>query len=201
MTRRLLAFVLALGLLLAGCGGDGTTTTGAGGAGAGVTGSPTDTLAPGSGSSPSAAASPDAGACPTENTRAFAKTRFAADVGGSVFLFNRYIYQPYQAGTFAKGAEGRRRALLKAGLAAAATVKLLDNASENAKANPTLCRTVAQPLSQLTSRLGGLATGLATGAVTGANLESLGGLLGAVTSGSARAGVPVQEQDVNVPGL
>ena len=124
-----------------------------------------------------------------------------ADVGGSLFLFNRYIYQPYKAGTFAKGADGRRRALIKAGLAAAATVKLLNNASENAKANPTLCRTVAQPLSQLTSRLGGIATGLATGAVTGANIDVLSGLFGALTGGSSQAGVPVEEQQPDVPGL
>ena len=69
--------------------------------------------------------------------------RFVADVGGSLFLLNRYIVNPYQKGGFTKGADGRTAALIKAGLAAAATAKLVSNARENAGANPTLCKTIA----------------------------------------------------------
>ena len=198
--RRLLAPLLALGLLLTGCGGSADTgTTGAGTAAtASATGSPAD---PASTPTDSAAAGANPSACPTENTRSFAKTRFAADIGGSVFLFNRYVLNPYQAGKFARGASGRRTALIKAGLATAATVKLLKNASENAKANPTLCKTIAEPLSQVTSRLGTIAAGLATGAVTGQSLEGIGGLLGQVAQGATSSGVPVQEQNPGLPGL
>lgn len=197
MPRRLSALALALGLFLAGCGGTSASdvATSAGSVAAGAA-TPTAT-----GTSTDAAGTTAGADCPAENTRSFAKTRFAADVGGSVFLFNRYIYQPYKNGTFTKGASGRRTALVKAGLAGAATVKLLKNASENAKANPTLCRTVAAPLAQVTDRLGSIATGLATGAVTGSSLDGISGLLGAVTGGASRSGIPVQEQNPGLPGL
>ena len=134
--------------------------------------------------------------CPTENTRSFAKTRFVADVGGALFLLNRYIVNPYQKGTFTKGADGRTAALIKAGLAAAATAKLVSNARENAKANPTLCRTVAGPLDQLAASLNGVVDGLKSGSLDAGAIGGLSGLLGSLKQKAGEAGVPVTEQPV-----
>lgn len=172
--RPLAVLVVLLALLVAGCGGSSSDTATPGGAGS--TFSTAD--------------------CPTENTRSFAKTRFVADVGGSIFLVNRYLVQPYRAGTFAKGANGRTAALIKAGLATAVSVKLLKNATENAKANPTLCKTVAAPLSQISAQLDGLVDKLRSGSVDPATMAGLGGLVGTIQQKARDAGIPVQEQPV-----
>ncbi len=94
-----------------------------------------------------------ASGCPTSNTRAFAKTRLVADLGIIAGTFHRYVYKPWQAGSFNKGANGRTLAIIKAAGAAALDAKLLSNATENIKANPTLCKVLAQPMIQLEGKL------------------------------------------------
>ena len=178
--RLLTVLTLVLALVLGGCGGGGSTESGA--------------------SSPAATATSSGGttatACPTEHTRSFAKTRFVADVGGALLLLNRYIVKPYQKGSFTKGADGRTAALIKAGLAAAATAKLVSNARENAKANPTLCKTIAGPLDQLAASLNGVVDGLKSGSLDAGAIGGLSGLLGSLKQKAAEAGVPVTEQPV-----
>jgi hypothetical protein len=182
--RLVVALSLVLALVLGGCGGGGSSSTG------------TSSGPAASAAAPSSSVSASASACPTENTRSFAKTRFVADVGGSLFLVNRYIVRPYRAGTFAKGANGRTVALIKAGLAAAATAKLLSNARENARANPTLCRTVAGPLDQLAASVNGVVDGLKSGSLNAGAIGGISGLLGSLQQKAAEAGVPVKEQPV-----
>ena len=128
MRNRLVVVLgLVLALVLSGCGGGGSSTTGATSPGP---------AASSSGASPSASElgrrrtvrrrtpgrSPRPGSSPTS--------------AGPCSCCNRYIVKPYRAGTFKKGASGRTVALIKAGLAAAATAKLVSNARENAKARP-----------------------------------------------------------------
>ena len=186
MRNRLIVVVgLVLALVLTSCGGGTSSTAGATSPGPAM-----------SASSASPSASSTSTDCPTENTRSFAKTRFVADVGGSLFLLNRYIVKPYQAGTFKKGANGRTFALIKAGLAAATTAKLVSNARENAKANPTLCKTIAGPLGQLTSSLNGVVDGLKSGSLDSGAIGGISGLLGSLQQKAAGAGVPVQERAV-----
>jgi hypothetical protein len=134
--------------------------------------------------------------CPTTNTKSFAKTRFVSDVGGALFLTNRYVLQPYRAGKFTKGAGGRTVALIKAAAAVAATTKLLKNAQSNAKANPTLCKSVSGPLTRLTNGLSGVVGGLKSGSLSAGALSGIGGLLTSVKSKSGQGGVPVNEQQV-----
>lgn len=198
--RRLAALLVLLPLLLSGCGGSSPSAApiaGAASATPGTSGSATSDPLPSTDSS----ADPASASCPSDNTRSFAKTRFVADLGGAAFLIRRYLYQPYQAGKFTKGASGRTVALVKAGTAAAASVKLLNNATKNAKANPTLCRTVAAPLSDLSRTLSSLTTGsLRNGSI---DPSVLGGLSGAVTSllaKAGKAGVPVTERPVGLGG-
>jgi len=182
--RRLAALLVLLSLLLAGCGGSSSQEQATGsGASASSSGSTADGAA---------------AACPTTSTRSFAKTRFVADVGGAAFLVRRYIYQPYQAKTFEKGASGRRVALLKAAAAAAASAKLLKNANENAKADPTLCKSVAGPLTKLTDTLSGLTSSLGTGSFNPALLGGLGGAVTGLLDSSKQAGVQVDEKPTDL---
>jgi hypothetical protein len=181
----LLPLLLVAGVLV-GCGGDETGTA-------------SGTLVPGA-SSPGAsgASTSPAAACPSENTRSFAKTRFVADLGGAAFLTKRYIYDPYQAGKFQQGASGRTTAIVKAGLAAAASVKLLSNARENAQANPTLCRTVAAPMGAAIAALSGVTAALASGDL--GVLGTLGPALDSLRGLAADAGVEVPEREVGLNG-
>ncbi len=94
-----------------------------------------------------------ASGCPTSNTRAFAKTRLVADLGIIAGTFHRYLYKPWQAGSFNKGANGRTFAIVKAAGTAALDAKLLANATENIKSNPTLCKVLVQPMTQLEGKL------------------------------------------------
>lgn len=192
-----LGLVLALATLLTGCKGSSTTSSAPPPAQSSTQSSTGASAATGAGGSAgavvrgSSSPSPAATACPTQNTRSFAKTRFVGDVGGAAFLIRRYLYQPYRQGKFVKGASGRRIALVKAAAAAAASAKLLKNASENAKANPTLCRTIAAPLSHLTDAVSSLTHGGSFDPGTLAGLDGgISNLLGAASS----AGIAVKEQ-------
>lgn len=150
--RLLVVPVAAATLALAGCGASKAPTTAE--APASVSSSST-AAAPGTSGAGAATTAADAGStqCPTENTRAFAKTRLVADLGITAGTFHRYIWKPWQAGSFKKGAHGRVLAIAKAAGTAALDAKLLKNATENIKANPTLCKVLAQPMTELESKL------------------------------------------------
>ena len=95
-------------------------------------------------------------ACPTSNTKSFAKTRFVADVALAGGAFKRYIYTPAKAGKFKKGASGKITALIKAAAAGAFVVNRLNAAKSAAEANPTLCKVLAQPLANFSAAVSGL---------------------------------------------
>ena len=136
--------VVATAIALMGCGAKATS---AGGDAA------TSTTVASSSPATSAAASSTPGACPTSNTRSFAKTRFVADVGLAAGTFHHWIYAPYRAGAFTKGAKGRVSALVKAGVVAVVDAKLVDNAYQNVQASPALCRALSAPLRDLKAEL------------------------------------------------
>ena len=202
--RRLIAATLTSMLLLAGCGGGdsdgqggaagGSTPGGRTASSTGATGS----TGTGTGRATSGTQATDVSSCPTENTRAFAKTRFVADVGGALFLFHRYLYQPYQDGSFEAGAQGRTAALVKAGLAAGAVAKLLANARENAAANPTLCKAIAEPLDDIIASARGLAGGLPAGQVDDRALKDIESQFGRVQNRAEDAGVQVEEKETKL---
>jgi hypothetical protein len=103
-----------------------------------------------------AAASSTPGACPTANTKSFAKTRFVADVALAGGAFKRYIYTPAKAGKFKKGANGKVVALVKAAAAGAFVINRLGAAKSAAEANPTLCKLLAQPIAKFSAAVSGL---------------------------------------------
>jgi hypothetical protein len=132
VTSVLLAVVLAL----AGCG-KSTATTSAGAAPA---------------ASSSVAGVTPGTVCPTSNTVAFAKTKFVLHTGLAFGTFHRYLYKPFKAGGFSKGAHGRIVAFVKAGATVLFIKREVRLATEDVKANPTLCKAIAVPLSKLATR-------------------------------------------------
>jgi hypothetical protein len=176
-----LVAVVAATVALTGCGPSST-------AGSGAAGTSASSSAATAGASTS---SQGASNCPTQNTRAFAKTRLVADLGLTVGTFHRYIYKPFKAGAFEKGAHGRLLALVKAAATAAVDVKLLSNAAENIKANPTLCNLLYQPMTDLEGRLAAL-----KGEVSVGNIASIGSIEPVVSGLLTKAtsnGLPVTE--------
>ncbi len=129
--------------------------------------------------------------CPTQNTRAFAKTRLVADLGLTAGTFHRYIYKPFKAGAFNKGTHGRILALVKAAATAAADAKLLSNAVKNIQANPTLCNVLYQPMADLATHLSALKSDLASGNL--GTIDSAGSVVSGLLAKATSSGLHVTE--------
>ena len=125
------------------------------------------------GQASSSTASPTTGSCAEAGTRKIPKTRLLADLGLTYGAFHRYLYKPYQAGAFHKGASGRTKAIVKAGLASAAILKLLSNAGKNAAADPTLCKYVPN-IDNVKAGLTGLVAKIKGDTATSSDVSNLG---------------------------
>lgn len=177
-----LMVVLTPMILVAGCKGDSsksaTSSTAA-----------VSSQAAASGSQESGSASD----CPTSNTTSFAKTKFVAHAGLGFGAFHRYLYKPYKAGTFKKGADGRITAFVKGGAAALFIKREIRLASEDVKANPTLCKAIAAPLSKIGDSVQDAVDKAKSGDFNG--LESVNAAIGSVTGKAKDNGVDVKEDD------
>ena len=96
---------------------------------------------------------------------------------------SRYLYKPYKAGAFRKGAEGRTKAIIKAGLATAVILKLLSNAKKNAEADPTLCKFVPN-IDTIKASLSNLVAKVKGGSATSGDADSTNSLFEQLKSGT-----------------
>ena len=175
--KRVLVLILGLMIMFGGataCSSSGTSTNAA--------------------TSASQSASAANASCAQAGTRKIPKTRLLADLGLTYGAFQRYLYKPYKAGAFQKGANGRTKALIKAGLATAAIVKLLSNASKNAAADPTLCKYVPN-INNIKSSLSSLAGKVKNGSASATDIDGTSNLFGQLKSAtgfnpSANASLP-----------
>ncbi len=185
--KRIAALAMVLTILLFGaaaCSSSSSSTQAAGTASQAASGTVTQT------------GSASTATCASAGTRKIPKTRLLADLALTYGAFHRYLYKPYQAGTFSKGAKGRTTAIVKAGLASAAIVKLLSNATQNAAADPTLCKyvpnlgTIQGSLTSLTSKIKG-------GSATSSDVNGTSGLFDQLKNAT---GFTVPSNDA-LPGL
>ena len=170
----LLALLLCCCLTVAGCGKSATTVS--------TPASP----------APAATGTASGALCPTSNTTAFAKTKFVLHAGLAFGTFHRYIYKPFEAGSFSKGAHGRLVAFVKAGATALFIKREIRLATTDVKANPTLCKAIAAPLSRLGDTVGSAVSKLKGGdasGVTDANSQ-----IASITSNSSAGGAPITER-------
>ncbi len=128
-------------------------------------------------------ASPSASSCASAGTRKIPKTRLLADLALTYGAFHRYLYNPYKAGSFHKGTNGRTKAIIKAGLASAAIIKLLSNARKNAAADPTLCKFVPS-IAGIEASLGSLAGKIKGGTATSSDVDSTSGMFDQLKNGT-----------------
>lgn len=183
-TRLAVVPVIAASIALTGCGGK--TSSSASSVNAGTTTSANSATT-------SATTASD---CPTSNTKAFAKTRFVTDVGLAAGTFHRYIYKPYQAGTFTKGAKGRTTAMIKAGTVALVDAKLVENAYKNVQASPALCKALIEPLGKLKDSMGSLKSEIAAGNT--ASIASIGSVISDLEGKASSNGATITEnQDLS----
>ena len=108
--------------------------------------------------------------CPADNTQAFPKARFVTNLALGSGAFYQWLYKPYRAGKFEKGANGRTMTIVKGVAAGAFAAKQLKDATANVKADPTLCKVFITPLTKLSNTLDGL-----RGKITSGDLGAIAG--------------------------
>ncbi|MEV0444880.1 hypothetical protein AB0I84_14055 [Streptomyces spectabilis] len=123
----------------------------------------------------------------------FAKTRFVTNAGLAAGATYQWIVKPYRDGRFKSGAEGRRFALVKAGLAGAFTYNRLRAALRNAQGDPTLAKAVA-PLTAGVEALKDLPSKLRKGDSTEAVVGSFDDTINSVKDAGRSAGAVVTDQ-------
>lgn len=184
VARVVLVLLLPL-LAIAGCGPTSSSSSSAP--------SPTTSAVPADPPQSASDAAPVDAGCPASNTTPFAKTKFLLHAGLAFGAFHRYLWKPYQAGTFGKGADGRVTAFIKGGLAALFVKREVRLASEDVKANPTLCRNIAAPLASIGNEVQGAVDKL-KGGDTGA-LSRVDSTITSAESASSKGGAPIVEDD------
>jgi hypothetical protein len=127
---------------------------------------------------------------PSERQK-FARARFAEYAGLASGATDEWIVRPWKAGTFKKGARGRRNALLKAELAGSFARDRLRAAVRGAQGDPRLARSLA-PLVPGIARLNDLPSRLRKGDESAARLYAE--VVGQVKDAGRSAGVPVRNQ-------
>ncbi|MEV6651078.1 hypothetical protein [Streptomyces sp. NPDC051219] len=137
----------------------------------------------------------DASATPSGSTEAqkFAKTRFVANAGLAAGATYQWIVKPYREGRFKQGAEGRRVALVKAGLAGVFTYNRLKAAVNNAKGDPLLSKAVV-PLTAGIESLKELGSKLRRGDASDADVALFESVIGDVKEAGKGAGAEVKDK-------
>ena len=131
----------------------------------------------------------------------FAKTKFVLHTGLAFGAFHRYIYKPFRAGKFRSGADGRRTALVKAGVAGLFAAHELRVARNDALASDTLRRHVVRPMDALLARLGPLANALKGGTFNPTSITGAAAALSALSSSASEGGADVKDRSAPIPGL
>ncbi|MGW8984958.1 hypothetical protein ACWGQ9_20110 [Streptomyces parvus] len=152
-----------------------------------------DDTSGGNAASASAAASPAVSVSASAEKQRLAKTRFVANAGLAAGATYQWIIKPYRAGTFKKGAEGRRLALVKAGLAGGFAYNRLKAAAENAKGDPLLSKAVA-PLTAGIESLKGLGTELRKGEAGEGDVGAFESVIDSIKNAGKDAGAEVKDK-------
>ncbi|MFD7609609.1 hypothetical protein [Streptomyces sp. NPDC059828] len=150
----------------------------------------------GSGSGASGTATPST----SVQAQKYAKARFVANAGLAAGATYQWIIKPYRAGTFKQGAEGRKLALVKAGLAGTFAYNRLRAAVNNAKADPLLSKAVA-PLTAGIDSLKELGSKLRKGQASDADIASAQNVIQDVKDAGQSVGATVKEQVPSVGQL
>jgi hypothetical protein len=139
-------------------------------------------------------------ACSKVGTKKLAKTRFLLHAGLGIGAFRHWVYTPFKAGKFNKGAPGRTKTMVKAGAAALFALYQLKTAKKFAEADKTLCKLVA-PIDKLTASLPGLGSGLKAGKLDSNGISSTATNVASLKGSATKLGAPITEKvPPSIPG-
>ncbi|MFC1413064.1 hypothetical protein ACEZCY_09120 [Streptacidiphilus sp. N1-12] len=145
----------------------------------------------------SSSATPLAGSVASPTTSAervkLAKTKFVANASLAAGAAYQWLYKPYKAGTFKKGAKGRTFAVVKAGLAGAFTYNRLKAALNDAKGDPTLSKATTALQSGI-DKIKDLPSKIKGGTATDADFNQVQGVIDGVKSAGSQSGLNVTDQ-------
>ncbi|WP_236654236.1 hypothetical protein [Streptacidiphilus anmyonensis] len=122
-----------------------------------------------------------------------AKTRFVLNAGLAAGATYQWIYKPFKAGTFKKGAKGRTAAVIKGALAAAFTYNRAKAALNDAKGDPTLSKATTA-LSNTVDNLKNLPSKIRNGSASDADYNQFTSVTDSIKQAGASAGAPVTDQ-------
>lgn len=129
----------------------------------------------------------------------FAKTKFLVHSGLAFGAFHRYILKPYKAGKLKKGAPGRTKALVKAGVAGAFAAHEVKQARRAALSDDTL-RPLVSRVDGVIARLGPLAAALKGGSLNPADLAGAAAAVESLSKASEDKGAPIRDRAVPTLG-
>ncbi len=122
----------------------------------------------------------------------FAKTKFVLHSGIAAGAFYRYIYDPWRAGSFKKGAPGRKKALAKAGASGLVAVHELKIAARDAQCDGPALKALARPMTAAVAAAGTL-TALSGGGGLG-SIGTAGAAFDELKSAAAAAGATIKQR-------
>lgn len=134
----------------------------------------------------------------------FDKTRFLLHMGVAFFAFHHFIYEPFKAHAFSKGAPHRTSSIVKAGLAAlfaAHEVKVAYGIAKGSS-SPTL-RKLVSPISKLASTFSSAGTKFKNNPSTYSDsaVNSMGGSVNYIGSTASKGGYGIKDIVTHIPGL
>ncbi|AEW99276.1 hypothetical protein [Streptantibioticus cattleyicolor] len=129
----------------------------------------------------------------SQNRVRLAKTRFVANASLAAGAAYQWIYKPYRAGTFHKGAKGRTSALVKGGLAGLFSYHRFRAAIRDAQGDPTLSKAVA-PLTGGVDRLKEFSAKIRNGSATDADFKQVQNTVNGVKSAGHDNGADVTDK-------
>ncbi|CAM5731366.1 hypothetical protein MAUB1S_02486 [Mycolicibacterium aubagnense] len=184
LVRLIAVLIIPVVLLVGGCGHKQAST--------GSNASSSESI-PADPSGDAGDAAPISQTCPAQATTSFAKTKFVAHSGLAFGAFHRWLWKPFQAGTFNKGANGRVTAFIKGGLAALFVKREVRLAATDVQADPTLCKAIIAPLDKLGDTVQAAFDKLKGGDASG--ITDLNSSIGSIESTSQKDGVAIQEDE------
>jgi hypothetical protein len=139
-------------------------------------------------------------ACSKVGTKKLAKTRFLLHAGLGIGAFRHWVYTPFKAGKFNKGAKGRVKTMVKAGAATLFALHQLKTAKNFAESDKTLCKLVA-PIDKLTASLPALGSGLKSGKLDSNGISSTATNVASLKGSATKLGSPITERvPASIPG-
>ncbi|MCQ4040684.1 hypothetical protein ACFOSC_22260 [Streptantibioticus rubrisoli] len=123
----------------------------------------------------------------------FAKTKFVTNASLASGAVYQWIYKPYKAGTFKKGANRRTSALVKGGLAATFAYNRYKAAIRDAKGDPLLSKAVA-PLTGGVDKLKELGSKIRSGNATDSDFNQIQNTVNGVKGAGSQNGADVTDK-------